>query len=93
LDLVATFSRRQTPPVRVGLATGELVSVMGDLKGPDVNLAARLVAVAEPATVAVSQRTCESADEFDFEAIPARTLKGFSDPVTSYKLVARHGAR
>ena len=36
------------PPVRVGLATGEMASVFGDLYGPDVNLAARLVGVADP---------------------------------------------
>ena len=92
LDLVATFSGESTPPVRVGLATGELISVMGDLYGPDVNLAARLVAVAEPATAVVARRTRDGTDEFDFEALPARTLKGFPDPVTSFILVARHGA-
>jgi adenylate cyclase len=92
LDLVATFSGESTPPVRVGLATGELISVMGDLYGPDVNLAARLVAVAEPATVVVARRTRDSTDEFDFEALPARTLKGFPNPVTPFSLVARHGA-
>ena len=36
------------PPVRVGLATGEMASVFGDLYGPDVNLAARLVGAAGP---------------------------------------------
>jgi adenylate cyclase len=92
LDLVAPSSRRPTPPVRVGLATGELISVMGDLYGPDVNLAARLVAVAEPNTVAVSQRTRDGTEQFDFEVLPPRALKGFPEPLPSFKLVARHGA-
>jgi adenylate cyclase len=92
LDLVAPSSRRPIPPVRVGLATGELISVMGDLYGPGVNLAARLVALAEPNTVAVSQRTRDDTEQFDFEVLPVRALKGFPQPLPSFKLVARHGA-
>jgi adenylate cyclase len=93
LNLVAAFTGDQTPPVRVGLATGEMVSVFGDLYGLDVNLAARLVAVAEPDTVVVSQRTRDGAPDFGFDALPALPLKGFPDPITSYKLVPSHGAR
>jgi adenylate cyclase len=88
LDLVAAFAGQRTPPVRVGLATGEMVSVFGDLYGPDVNLAARLVAAAEPETVVVSRRTAESAPTFLFEALPARPLKGFPDSITPYRLVS-----
>jgi adenylate cyclase len=93
LNLVAAFAGDHAPPVRVGLATGEMVSVFGDLYGPDVNLAARLVAVAEPDTVVVSRRTRDGASDFRFDALPARPLKGFPDPITSYKLVPSHGAR
>lgn len=93
LNLVAAFTEDQTPPVRVGLATGEMVSVFGDLYGLDVNLAARLVAVAEPDTVVVSQRTRDGAPDFGFDALPPRPLKGFPDPITPYKLVSSHGAR
>jgi adenylate cyclase len=92
LNLVAAFNGIRTPPVRVGLATGEMVSVFGDLYGPDVNLAARLVAVAEPDTVVVAQRTRDGAPDFGFDALAARPLKGFPDPITSYKLVPPHGA-
>jgi len=93
LNLVAAFADDHTPPVRVGLATGEMVSVFGDLYGPDVNLAARLVAVAEPDTIVVSRRTRDGAPDFHFDALPARPLKGFPVPITSYKLVPSHGAR
>ncbi len=92
LDLVATFGENQTPPVRVGLATGEMVSVLGDLYGPDVNLAARLVTVAEPETVVVSQRTQEGAGGFLFHALPPRTLKGFPDSIAPFQLVSPRGA-
>jgi class 3 adenylate cyclase len=70
LDLVATFDESRTAPVRIGLATGEMVSVFGDLYGPDVNLAARLVTVAEPDTVVVSQRTREGTRDFSSRLFP-----------------------
>src|SRR2546423_906065 len=69
-------------PVRVGLAHGTVVALYGDYYGETVNLAARLVNAADPSTVAVSQSLRERAgDAFDFEALPARELKGFGDPV------------
>jgi adenylate cyclase len=92
LDLVASFDETHTPPVRVGLATGKMVSVFGDLYGPDVNLAARLVTVAEPKTVVVSHRTREGAPGFLFDVLPPRPLKGFPDSITPYLLLSSHGA-
>ena len=91
LDLVAGFGENKMPPVRVGLATGEMVSVLGDLFGPDVNLAARLVTVADPDTVVVSQRTRDGVSGFDFDPLPPRPLKGFPGAVTPYRLVSPHG--
>ena len=44
LDLVDAFAEDRTPPVRVGLATGEMVSVFGDLTGPMSTSRRRLVA-------------------------------------------------
>jgi adenylate cyclase len=43
------------PNVRVGLALGPALAWEGDLFGPVVNLASRLVAIARPATVLVSE--------------------------------------
>jgi adenylate cyclase len=74
------------PPVRVGLATGEMASVFGDLYGPDVNLAARLVGAAEPSTALVSDQVRAAAGHFRFEALPPLTLKGFPEPVTAYRV-------
>src|SRR5207249_2429006 len=42
------------PDVRVGLASGPVLSWEGDLFGPTVNLASRLVNLARPGTVLVS---------------------------------------
>jgi adenylate cyclase len=72
------------PPVRVGLASGEMASVFGDLYGPDVNLAARLVGAAEPSTAVVSERVRADAAGFRFAPLPPLTLKGFPQPATAY---------
>jgi adenylate cyclase len=43
------------PDARVGLAKGPVLSWEGDLFGPTVNLASRLVSVARPSTVLISE--------------------------------------
>jgi adenylate cyclase len=87
LDLVDEFGHGRLPPVRVGLAAGEVVSVFGDVYGPDVNLAARLVAIAEPSSVVASERVrAESGDGFQFERLPPLTLKGLPTVVFAYHL-------
>jgi adenylate cyclase len=74
------------PPVRVGLASGEMVSVFGDVCGPDVNLASRLVDVAERSTAVVSERVRAGSNGFLFEELPPLTLKGFAGPTTAYRI-------
>ncbi len=74
------------PPVRVGLATGEMASVLGDLYGPDVNLAARLVGVAEPSTAVVSEAVRAACGGFGFQRLAPLTLKGFAEETTAYRL-------
>ena len=74
------------PPVRVGLATGEMASVFGDLYGPDVNLAARLVGAADPSTAVVSEAIRAAGGDFRFERLPPLTLKGFAEPTTAYRV-------
>jgi adenylate cyclase len=74
------------PAVRVGLATGEMASVFGDLYGPDVNLASRLVGVAEPSTAVVSDRVHAAASGFHFDRLPPLTLKGIAEPTTAYRM-------
>jgi adenylate cyclase len=66
--------------VRVGLAVGPVLVQDGDFYGPVVNLASRLVGVANPGTVLVSGafRTAleaEGAQEFDAGALRPRSLK------------------
>jgi len=45
------------PDVRVGLAHGPVLSSLGDVYGPTVNLASRLTSIAQPGTVVTDQST------------------------------------
>jgi adenylate cyclase len=75
------------PPVRVGLASGPVVGLYGDLYGDVVNLAARLVAVADEGTVVVDDAVRQQADgEFAFVPLPSRSLKGFGADTAAYRL-------
>lgn len=56
LALVRAYGRDpQLPAVRVGLASGPVLPWQGDLYGPTVNLASRLVNIARPGTVLASE--------------------------------------
>jgi adenylate cyclase len=87
-NLVNAFGQGKLPPVRVGLACGELVSVFGDLYGSEVNLAARLVSAANPGTAVVSEtvRVAVGGGRARFDQIPPLVLKGFESPVVAYGL-------
>lgn len=71
--------------VRVALAAGSVLVQDGDYYGPVVNLASRLVAVANPGTVLVSGEFHDSLQEilaereepteFEFRSVRSRTLK------------------
>lgn len=73
--------------VRAGLAYGRLLAQDGDYFGPPVNLASRLVAVAEPGQVLASGELVEVLPT-GWLAVPGlpQQLRGFDDPVTPYTL-------
>jgi adenylate cyclase len=71
------------PPVRVGIAAGDVLVRYGDCFGPVVNLAARLVAQAPPCTVvapATLTKPIEAAG-LAVTRVGAWTLRGFEDDV------------
>ena len=78
LDLVDTFeSDRSVPPIRVALTYGTVVASNGDYYGDVVNLAARLVAVADPGTVVATAEVIEAAGpSASAEQLPARANEG-----------------
>lgn len=67
------------PEVRIGLATGPTLLWDGDVYGTTVNLASRLVNIAHPGTILVSERLGERLAEADGLALrptPRINLKG-----------------
>jgi class 3 adenylate cyclase len=97
-DIAATMVGAQQDgaariPVRVGLAYGALLARDGDYFGADVNLAARLVSVAEPDSILASAAVARALppDDWTVEENPPRVIRGFAEPVTTYT-VRRAGA-
>jgi adenylate cyclase len=74
------------PPVRIGIATGDVLLRDGDFSGDVVNLAARAVKVAEPGAVLADENTtknlagCSTTDAGDFK------LKGFEQPQQLFRI-------
>lgn len=69
----------QLQDVRVALSCGGVLQLQGDLYGPPVNLASRIVGIARPRSVVVSEGVHEQlADDGDYEwrSLRPRTFKG-----------------
>jgi adenylate cyclase len=67
------------PDVRVGMATGPVLSREGDYFGPPVNLASRIVNIAYAGSAVVSDEIHEALggdDRFGWKALRPRRLKG-----------------
>ncbi len=81
-DIVRVIGGDQRlPDVRVGVVTGPVVLRMGDVYGPAVNLAARLVGVARRNRVITDRHTAGelSGEQYETRVLPARPLRGFGD--------------
>jgi adenylate cyclase len=88
VELTREFAPVGFQPIRVGLAAGEVVSLGGDVFGPTVNLAARLVETAGPSQIVVSEAVREaSLDVFSFVPLPPFEVKGFDQAVQAFSLV------
>jgi class 3 adenylate cyclase len=80
----AISSHPVLPPVRVGIAAGRVLVRHGDCFGPVVNLAARLVAHAEPGTVVAPASIADdvsAGDAYATEALGDVHLRGFEAPI------------
>jgi class 3 adenylate cyclase len=73
-------------PLRAGLAYGEVLAMDGDYFGPGVNLAARLVSVAEPGQVLAPVAVRVQVPDWSAVALEPVVLRGFDEPVTPYAL-------
>ncbi|MBA2642135.1 MAG: AAA family ATPase, partial [Actinobacteria bacterium] len=83
--------------VRIGIATGEVVVALdsrpeqgeGIVTGDVVNVAARLQSAAPVGAVVVGEATRAAArDVFDWEALDAVAVKGKSEPVSLWRVLA-----
>ena len=88
-DLAAAFAVAEgLPPVRIGLAAGSVLTHYGDYYGDVVNLAARLVALARPGTVVVSdQVAARLGSAWSVQRLPDQALKGFGAPEAVFRLL------
>lgn len=75
--------------VRAGLGYGPMLALNGDYFGNPVNLAARLVAAAEPGQILASAELHEQLGGSGALPVPPLTLRGFADPVQAYSLERR----
>ncbi len=75
--------------VRIGMAAGEPVTERNDLFGATVQLAARLCAKAEPASILVASAVHDLAlgKGFDFRSRGKLRLKGFDSPMATFEVV------
>jgi class 3 adenylate cyclase len=75
------------PPVRAGIAAGDVLVRDGDVYGPVVNLAARAVKVATAGEVIAPLAVAKAAG-IDAESLGLHQLKGFNDDVDLCRLRA-----
>jgi adenylate cyclase len=91
LSIIEVIGRdSRLPDVRIGLATGSVVTRLGDVFGPAVNMAARLTVLARRNRVIADTATADllPPDRYDARPLPPRPLRGFGvvEPVA----VRRH---
>lgn len=88
LALAKAFTEDELlPSARCSLVWGRVLSRLGDIYGPTVNLASRLTSLAEPGTVLIDASTAATLSNNEkFVLMPhhARTVRGFGEvhPVT-----------
>jgi adenylate cyclase len=84
-----------TPPVHVGIHSGEVIEQDGDVFGSAVNLAARLVSLALPRQVLVTEALAGSA-ELDGEAetvsLGQHALRGLGRSVEIFEIRKKEGS-
>src|SRR4051795_5274343 len=91
LEICSRVIAAELPPVRVGADIGPVLGRSGDYFGEVVNRAARLVALARPGAVVVTDAVVAAlgTDGWPVEQLPPQALKGFQAPAVTYRLVAR----
>jgi adenylate cyclase len=82
------------PPLRVGLASGEVVLRLGDVFGQTVNIASRLTSLARPDSVLVDEGLHEALQDdarYRFSALRPASVRGYQH-LRSWRLRHRQAA-
>jgi class 3 adenylate cyclase len=91
LELIEACAREGLPKLRVGLAVGDVIVRQGDFYGRTVNLAARLVAEAEPGTAladaGLHDRLARVRAGYGFVPAGKYQLPGFDGPTEVFQLL------
>jgi adenylate cyclase len=80
LDLVDIGDAEGLPPLRVGLAHGDVLLRYGDVYGEVVNIASRLVSLARPSTVLVDRNAAkllETDERWELTHLRPRRVRGY----------------
>ncbi len=78
--LAMSEQKEDLPQLRIGLATGSVVTRMGDVFGTTVNRASRLTAIAKPNSLLCDGETAEaleSDEAFEVKSVRPRPIRGF----------------
>jgi class 3 adenylate cyclase len=81
VEIVRSLAHPALPPMRAGLAAGTFTVREGDVFGPVVNLAARLVARAEPGQILLDRAAAQRLGLDAVDALGSQTIAGFEEPV------------
>jgi adenylate cyclase len=76
LGLMEWAGEEDNPDLRVGMAYGRVISWLGDVYGPVVNVASRLTSVARPGSIVVDRELANALE--DEEAIKLRRIRRVS---------------
>jgi len=87
----AMFAAPDLPLMRAGLAAGTLVVREGDVFGPVVNLAARLVSLASPGQMVLDAQAAERLGRSRVTSLGARHVAGLDEPVEIFTLAGSDG--
>jgi len=78
----------ELPPVKIGLAAGEVLVREGDVFGAAVNRAARLVRIAQPNTVVVDSEVASRLNARATKHLGSQSVPGFDAPIDAFRLVS-----
>jgi adenylate cyclase len=80
LGLPDAWDAEDRPPLRVGAAYGEVLTRLGDVYSPVVNLASRLTSIARPGTVLVDRELADrlrDLDEYKVRPLRRVSVRGY----------------